>query len=136
MSRRSVRHRGDCSITILLLLAIVVGGWFYFQRRDYARKTSPELLEQLQKVQISLTATKENRSDGKIQVYVNLKNGSRKVLDGKILVLSREINGAVLDRASLTVMPLSPGDSTTMVAWLRKSSIREDFTYEVDARFK
>lgn len=136
MSRRPVRHRGDCSITILLLLAIVVGGWFYFQRRDFARKTSPELLEQFQKVQISLTATKENRPDGKAQVYVNLKNGSRKVLDGKILVYSREINGAILDRASLTLMPLSPGDSTTMVAWLRKSSIREDFTYEVDARFK
>ena len=61
MSRRPVRHRGDCSITILLLLAIVVGGWFYFQRRDFARKTSPELLEQFQKVQISLTSTKENR---------------------------------------------------------------------------
>jgi hypothetical protein len=130
------RHRGDCSILILLLLAMVVGGWFFLQRRDFGRKTSPAFLEQLKHVNISLTEAKETRSDGKAQVYVTLKNGSGRAFDGKIIVYSREINGAVLDQASLTIMPVPPGNSSTLVAWLRKSAIRSDFQYELDVEFK
>jgi hypothetical protein len=130
------RHRGDCSILILLVLALVVGGWFYLQRRDHERKTSPEFLEELRKVTIALSEMKETRPDGKVQVYVSLKNGSGRTLDGKIAVFSREINGVTLDRAILTLMPLAPGESTTLVAWLRKSSIRPDFQYELDVNFK
>jgi len=130
------RHRGDCSILILLLLAMVVGGWFFLQRRDFDRTTSPAFLEQLKHVNISLTEAKETRSDGKTQIYVTLKNGSGRAFDGKIVVYSREINGAVLDQASLAIMTVPPGGSSTLVAWLRKSTIRPDFQYELDVEFK
>lgn len=130
------RHRGDCSILILLLLGLVVGGWFFLQKRDFERKTSPAFLEELSKVSITLTQMKETRPDGKVQVYVNLKNGSSRTFDGKIAVFSREISGVVLDRTVLTLMPLGPGESTTLVAWLRKSAISPDFQYELDVNFK
>lgn len=130
------RHRGDCSILILLLLGLIVGGWFFLQRRDFERKTSPAFLEELRKVTITLSEMKETRPDGKVQVYVSIRNGSGKTLDGKIAVFSREISGITLDRAVLTLMPLAPGESTTLVAWLRKSTIRPDFQYELDVAFK
>ena len=130
------RHRGDCSVVILILLAVIVGGWFYMQRRDFERKTSPAFLNQLKNVAITLSEAKETRSDGKTQIYVTLKNGSGRIFDGKIIVYSREINGVILDRTSLTIMPVSNGGSITMVAWLRKSSIRPDFQYELDVTFK
>lgn len=130
------RHRGDCSVVILLLLATIVGGWFYLQRRDFDRKTSPAFLEELKKVTVTLSETKETRSDGKTQVYVVLKNGSARTFDGKIVVSSREINGVVLDHSVLTLMPIRPGESSTLIAWLRKSAIRPDFQYELDVRFK
>lgn len=121
---------------ILILLAVIVGGWFFMQRRDFERKTSPGFLNQLKKVSVTLSEAKETRSDGKTQVYVTLKNESGKIFDGKIIVYSREINGVILDRTSLTIMPVSKGGSITMVAWLRKSSIRPDFQYELDVTFK
>jgi len=130
------RHRGDCSIVILILLAVIVGGWFYMQRRDFERKTSPVFLNQLKHVTITLSEAKETRSDGKTQIYVTLKNGSGRIFDGKIILYSREINGVILDRTSLTIMPVSNGGSVTLVAWLRKSSIRPDFQYELDVSFK
>jgi len=130
------RHRGDCSIVILILLAVIVGGWFYMQRRDFERKTSPVFLNQLKNVTITLSEAKETRSDGKTQIYVTLKNGSGRIFDGKIILYSREINGVILDRTSLTIMPVSNGGSVTLVAWLRKSSIRPDFQYELDVSFK
>lgn len=130
------RHRGDCSAVILLLLAVVVGGWFFLQRRDFDRKTSPEFLNQLKNVTVTLTQTKEIRPDGKVQLYVTLKNGARSMLEGKILVFSREINGVVIDQASLTIMPVSPGGSATMITWLLKSAIRPDFQYEMDVNFR
>jgi hypothetical protein len=121
---------------ILILLAVIVGGWFFMQRRDFERKTSPSFLNQLKKVSVTLSEAKETRSDGKTQIYVTLKNGSGKIFDGKIIVYSREINGVILDRTSLTIMPVSNGGSVTMVAWLRKSSIRPDFQYELDVTFE
>ena len=134
MSRK--RHRGDCSVMILLLLAIVVGGWFFLQRRDFDRKTSPEFLERLKHVNISSIEAQETRPDGKTQVYVTLKNGSGRAFDGKIVVISREINGVVLDQSSLVITPIPAGNSSTLVAWLRKSAIRPDFQYELDVKFK
>jgi len=130
------RRRGDCSVVILLLLAVTVGGWFYLQRRDFNRRTSPEFLEELKKLTLTLSGTKETRPDGKTQVYVVLKNGARRTFDGKIVVFSREISGVVLDQTTLTLMPLSPGESMTLIAWLRKSAIRPDFQYELDVEFK
>jgi hypothetical protein len=121
---------------ILILLAVIVGGWFYMQRRDFERKTSPVFLNQLKNVTITLSEAKETRSDGKTQIYVTLKNGSGRIFDGKIILYSREINGVILDRTSLTIMPVSNGGSVTLVAWLRKSSIRPDFQYELDVTFK
>jgi len=121
---------------ILILLAVIVGGWFYMQRRDFERKTSPVFLNQLKNVTITLSEAKETRSDGKTQIYVTLKNGSGRIFDGKIILYSREINGVILDRTSLTIMPVSNGGSVTLVAWLRKSSIRPDFQYELDVSFK
>jgi len=121
---------------ILILLAVIVGGWFYMQRRDFERKTSPVFLNQLKHVTITLSEAKETRSDGKTQIYVTLKNGSGRIFDGKIILYSREINGVILDRTSLTIMPVSNGGSVTLVAWLRKSSIRPDFQYELDVSFK
>lgn len=130
------RHRGVCSVVILILLAVIIGGWFFMQRRDFERKTSPAFLDQLKNVSVTLSEAKETRSDGKTQIYVTLKNGSGRIFDGKIILYSREINGVILDRTSLAIMPVSNGGSVTMVAWLRKSSIRPDFQYELDVNFK
>ena len=121
---------------ILILLAVIIGGWFFMQRRDFERKTSPAFLDQLKNVSVTLSEAKETRSDGKTQIYVTLKNGSGRIFDGKIILYSREINGVILDRTSLAIMPVSNGGSVTMVAWLRKSSIRPDFQYELDVNFK
>lgn len=129
------RHRGDCSILILLLLAMIVGGWFLLQRHDFDRKTAPAFLDMVKKVDISLSEAKETRPDGKSQVYVTVRNGSGRILDGKIVVTSREINGVILDRTTLNIMAVAPGSSTTLVAWLRKSAIRPDFLYELDVKF-
>ncbi len=121
---------------ILLLLGLIVGGWFFLQKRDFERKTSPDFLEELRKVTVTLSEMKETRPDGKVQVYVSIRNGSGKTLDGKIAVFSREISGITLDRTVLTLMPLAPGESATLVAWLRKSAISPDFQYELDVAFK
>jgi hypothetical protein len=130
------RRRGDCSILILLLLGIVVGGWFFFQRRDFERKTSSAFLEELKRVTVELSEGNASRPDGKAQIYVNLKNGSNRAFEGRIVVLSLEISGIALDQATLTVMTLPPGGSTVLTAWLRKSSIQPRFSYEIDGRFR
>ncbi len=130
------RRRGDCSVVILLLLAMVAGGWFILQRRDHNRRTSPEFLNQIRKIAVTISEAKETHPDGKKQVYVQLKNDSDRVFEGKIVVYSREINGVILDRTTLNFISLPPGDSSMQTAWLLRSAIRPDYQYEIDGKFK